>query len=200
MRLIDAEFPIVVYDNLYNDDEIQYICRELDFLESRLDTPEDTGSAKTIDGKILKGNSGIWLDNFFIDRTKSDILKVNRKPFNILNEQCRNFEKDWWFKYTYVKEDYTLLSYYENSDYYSKHNDEAHITILTWFHRTPKSFSGGNLTFDDYDLTIECSHNRMVAFPSIIFHSVDKVIMEDKDIGKGIGRWCMSQFGHTVVQ
>lgn len=196
MEKIEVPFPLIVIDDLYDDNEQKRIWGELDFLESKLMPPEEVGSAYDGDNKSLKNSNGLWIDDLYSDRNTSNILTANRKPLAIIDQECRNLPNDWWFRNTLLKDDFTLLSYYEDGGYYSKHSDIAHMTVLTWFYRTPKSFEGGNLTFNDYDLTIDCVHNRMVAFPSMIFHSVDKIIMDDKDMGKGLGRWCITQFGH----
>ena len=68
------------------------------------------------------------------------------------------------------------------------------MTGITWFYREPKKFTGGNLRFPLFDMEIECKHNRVIVFPSSIYHGVDKIGMEEKDMGKKLGRFAMSQF------
>ena len=87
-----------------------------------------------------------------------------------------------------------LLSYYENQDYYKRHYDTALITCLTWFHKDPKKFSGGDFKFSDYNISIECKSNRMIVFPSMIFHEVEKIEMKEEDCGNRYGRYCFSHF------
>ena len=93
-----------------------------------------------------------------------------------------------------LNEDNTQILYYENNDEYKPHRDLARLTGITWFYREPKKFTGGNLRFPKFDVEIECKHNRVIVFPSSIHHGVDKVGMEEKDMGKKLGRFTMTQF------
>ena len=93
-----------------------------------------------------------------------------------------------------LNEDNTQILYYENNDEYKPHRDLARLTAITWFYREPKKFTGGNLRFPKFDMEIECKHNRVILFPSSIHHGVEKVGMEEKDMGKKLGRFTMTQF------
>ena len=81
----------------------------------------------------------------------------------------------WYFPGTAsnTNQHYTQLVYYENNDEYKSHRDCAQFTVLNWFYRKPKKFSGGNLYFEDFDLEIECLNNRTLIFPSVINHAVN---------------------------
>jgi len=188
-------FPYLIVKNLYSDSELKYIWRELDFLISSriLVGPEFTASAtceKT--GEILKKNSGVFLDDVYTNRDYSNILTLNSKSFQ--KEIIDEFAK-LSFGYESLKttnHDRTLISYYENNDSYKSHVDEAFFTFLTWFYKEPKQYIGGELTFTNYDHTIESENNCLVIFPSFIRHEVSKISMiEDKP---GHGRVCMAQF------
>ena len=41
-------------------------------------------------------------------------------------------------------------------------------------------------------ITVE--NNKMILFPSSFTHGVTEVTMENSDVGKGYGRYCLSQF------
>ena len=197
-------FPYIRIFDFYSDDELKLIWEELDFiLNGRiLCDPEKTGTAKE-NGISLKQNKGIFLDNLYYDRNTSNILNINRNLFSTIVNISSESNIHWIFKNSLktLNWDATLISYYENSDYYEKHNDISEFTCLTWFYKKPKKFSGGDLSFPDFDLKIEVEDNSLILFPSSIGHEVSEVKMEQKDIGKKLGRICMSQFmGHTMVQ
>lgn len=194
MKVITDPFHYLHIENLYNDEELRNIWAELDMygcVPERYLPPEETDSAKNNDGVLLKSNSGLWLDEIYVNdyRYMSNILVVNRKLFSLLNQ-----ESSWFFKNASFNQDTTLISYYENNDYYKKHNDVSYVTACTWFYKEPKRFLGGDFHFDDYDITIKSKNNTCVVFPSNINHSVDKISISEEYTNKGFGRYCMTQF------
>ena len=190
----NEKIPYYLVEDFYTEREENLIKQELDFLLPSLKGPEGTMSA-TKQGETLKQNTGIFVDTVYTDRSYSQILTLNRKLFSLLEEQKESLtNKDWFFKNQQTTGDYTLVSYYEQSDYYKSHSDNALYTSLCWFYREPKSFSGGNLTFTDFDISIECKNNRMIVFPSMINHEVSEVRMDEEKVGQGLGRWCLTQF------
>ena len=186
-------FHFILVDDTYDKFELALIWKELDFLISadKLHGGDGTGTATDMQGNVLKSNKGIFLEHVYLSRDYSNILTANRKLFmdGILRP------KDSWFfstqKYDY---DSTLISYYEDGDYYRPHQDDVKVTACTWFWKEPKLFTGGNLFFPDYDIQIEIQNNSTILFPSHVRHAVENVKMDEKDKGKGHGRICMSQF------
>lgn len=196
-------FPCIIIEDYYNEEEKALIWKELDFFLPSLKSPDHTGSAvDSVTNETLKRNKGLYLDSIFNDRDVSNILKVNRKLFHMLEEEKDNIGyNNWFFKNQNTHSDTTLVSYYETSDYYKPHKDESLFTSLTWFYKEPKSFTGGDFNFPDYNITIECQHNMTVIFPSMIRHSVDSVSVDDDKLDQGYGRWSITQFGsyHSVT-
>ena len=189
-------FPFLEIENMYDDEQLKLIWQELEFLNQsdKFESPEETGSAQK-DGKTLKKNTGIFLDNLYKTRNISNILNVNKNLFapHILEEfssLCFLYEN---IKHT--NEDTTLISYYDNGGYYKPHQDNALYTAVTWFFKEPKKFNGGDFYFTDYNLKIEVKNNKTVLFPSIIYHSVDEISM-NVDFPPGYGRYVMVQFIH----
>ena len=90
--------------------------------------------------------------------------------------------------------DATLISYYENADYYKGHIDHATLTALTYFYEEPKHFTGGDIYLREYDITLECVHNRTYLIPSLVEHEAKEIRMADEYLSKGLGRFCMAQF------
>ena len=87
-----------------------------------------------------------------------------------------------------------MVSYYENSDYYKSHRDDAIVTVLNYFFKEPKRFEGGEIIFTDYDLKFQVTNEITIIFPSNIKHEVSEIYLDKKYEGKGLGRFCMNQF------
>lgn len=192
--------PVVIIDNFYDDEEYKRIWLELDFLlndKDRLLNPIESGSAYDIDENnekvYLKSNKALWLDQLYADRNMSYILGINRKIF--WDEIAKELPKTHtFFRYLSASNgDSTLISYYENADYYDFHEDKALITCLSWFYKKPKKFSGGTLYLEE-DVKVECKDNRLIMFPSCIKHSVEPVSMPKEFENSVNGRITMTQF------
>ena len=188
-------FPHILIENLYTEEEEILIKKELDFLLPSLKDPVSTGAALN-GSEPLKRNKGIFIDRTYHDRSVSYILNINRKVFNVLEEQKNKVVHDnWFFKNQKTNRDASLISYYEDGDYYDTHYDVALYTVLSWFYKEPKSFTGGDFLFPDYDIRIECKNNMTIIFPSMIPHKVENVSVDNNKLGQGYGRWCLTQFG-----
>jgi hypothetical protein len=187
--------PVVVVDNFYDDKACQLIWQELCFLnnDNKLMGPEETGSALDINTNApLKNNTGITLDEIYSDRNVSNILKENRKIFFDDIADCF-IDFNVFFRYLRASNlDTTIVQYYENSNFYKSHTDGATITALAWFYDQPQRFQGGRLIFEN-GLSIDCRYNRIVVFPSILFHSVEPVSMKEDDRNHGAGRYSITQ-------
>jgi len=194
-------FPFLEIENMYDRLQLKLIWQELEFLNQldKLESPEKTGGAEEEEGKILKKNSGLYLDNLYKTRNISNILTVNTNLFasHILEEfssLCFLYEN---IKHT--NNDTTLISYYDNGGYYKSHQDNALYTAITWFFKEPKKFNGGDFYFSNYNCKIEIKNNKTILFPSVVNHSVDEVIMNNKsDFSQGYGRYSMTQFFHLL--
>lgn len=198
---LDFGFPIILIDDYYSDEELTLIWEELLFLGKKdilySESHPKSEGAKTTSGISLKSNYSVFLDKLFsYDRNFSNILKVNRKLFNQWNNIITQ-NSHWFYKNLFCSADFTLFSYYENQNYYDLHKDSATATSLSWFFKEPKKFEGGNLFFEN-EKKIEVKNNRMVIFPSIIPHGVSSVTMNKEDLNKQFGRFCITQFLHTV--
>ena len=188
--------PVVMIDDFYDEIAQEKIMQELLFLNNdskKMNKTIDTGSA--IDEhtkKPLKNNKGVFLHDVFVYREYSNILTESSKRFFEENIETHLKEKHKFFYYFSIINLYsTLVSYYEQSDYYRSHTDSAIITAIIWFYKTPKSFSGGNLIIEK-DLEIECKKNRMVIFPSILEHEVTEVEMNSGVSDNNFGRFSIT--------
>jgi Rps23 Pro-64 3,4-dihydroxylase Tpa1-like proline 4-hydroxylase len=179
-------FPFLQIENLYNESELKLIWQELDFLNY----PEKLKIEENIP---LKSNKGLFLDTIYPEREISNILTLNSKSFD---SEIVDAFSELSFGYQSIKQtndDSTLISYYENADYYKPHEDIAMYTAVTWFFKEPKAFIGGDFYFSDYNVKIEVQNNMMILFPSFVKHSVDEITLKDKSLS-GYGRYAMTQF------
>ena len=189
-------FPYILIEDLYTQEEEDLIKKECDFLLPGLLDHERTNAAvDALTGQSLKKNKGVFIDDVWaIHRDFSYILKCNRKIFHLLQEQKEKLGYDnWFFKNQKTNIDHTLISYYEDDDFYLPHSDAAVYTVLTWFYKEPKSFTGGDFVFPDYDLRLECKNNLTIVFPSMIDHQVESVKVDDDKLNQGFGRWTLTQ-------
>lgn len=189
--------PIVVIDNYHSQSACNKIWQELCFLNNSQEKflgPKQTGSALDIDtGITLKQNMGISLDNLYADPTISNILQENKKLFS--NDLFTQLQKHHVF-FRYLRGSpscSTLLQYYEDGDHYKTHTDGATLTAICYFYKIPKSFSGGDLIIED-KLQVECGYNRMIILPSILFHSVKSIKVDQALLGQNFGRYSITQF------
>ena len=192
---IKNPFPFLQIENLYDENELKLIWQELDFLNcpNKLQPPEKTGTALNEENIPIKKNKGLFLDEIYSKREISNILTLNRKLFN---SEIKDAFSELSFGYQSIKctnSDSTLISYYENADYYRPHRDIALYTAVTWFFKEPKAFIGGDFYFSDYNMKIEMQNNMMILFPSFVEHSVDEIILKNKSLS-GYGRYAMTQF------
>ena len=198
IQYLENEFPYIIIDNTYDEFELNLIWEELNFLchpHKLKGDPRTTSSALRSDGTPKKNNMCLFLDNVYTNRNTSNILGINRK---LLSNEMFFLKQhpNWFFKEFMCNYDTTLISYYEDSNYYERHYDHCIVTMLTWLFNEPKKFNGGNvnLHYEDNVTKIECLNNRTLIIPSMINHSVDKVEMSESAMFKKQGRICISQF------
>lgn len=187
-------FHYIYVEDFYSEGELELIWEELKFLSrpGKLQSPEVTGSAHDEQGKPLKRNAGLWLDQVYSGgRHISNILSVNRKLFS---SGVLDSSESWFFNDKVIYKDYTQISYYQDGDGYGTHKDKASITALTWFFREPREFEGGDLIFPNHGVTIPVRNNCTIIFPSQMPHEVSTVVAPNLNFGGG--RYCMSQFCH----
>jgi Rps23 Pro-64 3,4-dihydroxylase Tpa1-like proline 4-hydroxylase len=187
--------PVVIINDFYSDTACELIWQELCFLnnDQKMSGPEKTGTAfDKITNIPLKQNLGIMLDEIYADRKVSNILKENRKIFQ---KDIVDHLVDYHVFFRYLINstmDNTVVQYYENSNFYKPHTDFATITAISWFYERPKKFQGGRLFFED-DSVVDCNYNRMIIFPSVLFHSVEEIIISDSDRNQNFGRYSITQ-------
>jgi len=196
-EIFKEPYPYIVIDDFYDYNEYQLIWQELDFLtyDWKMVGPDKAGSA-SVDGRYLKNNRCIWIDQAYGDRDLSNILKVGRKLFT--DERVKQAVKEagsLFDMFTELDRDCTLLSYYDNATRYEPHRDKNIVTALYWTFRQPRVFSGGDLTFTDTDQVVELRDNRMLLFLAQMNHEVSEIRMHNREEPfSGLGRYCITNF------
>jgi hypothetical protein len=189
---INDPFPHVIIENVYEKWELDLIWSELSFYRTgnMMLPPEYGASAKTADGEYLKKNATIFLDTLYTNRDASHILVMNRRLFE---KDVVDATRNHWMlsQFATCDVDFTLLSYYGDSEYYKPHQDAASYTALTHFFKEPKGFDGGDIVFEDFDFSYPVKNNRIILFNSHIRHAVKEVKMNNPD--PSYGRWVMAQ-------
>lgn len=187
--------PHVIVHNWFNDFELEQVWSELNFLtdKNKLLSPERTGSAQTRNGKLIKNNHGVFLDNLYAYREISGILTHTRKLWdrNFIDEISKfNFVFDYLRTANY---DTCLLSYYEEGDNYLEHFDISALTGIIHLYKEPLHFSGGELIIRNKQFATE--NNRFILFPSCALHKVTPLkFTSNVKPFSGFGRYTISQF------
>ena len=195
------KIPSIIKRNFFDESDLDLIWNEIQFLNNDylMNDPIHTGTATDENGTPKKSNKGIFVSQLYKDYNYSSIWRASRKIFNGITEE---FSKLHFCTRSVLSTNQSdiLYSYYENGGYYAPHEDSCITTVLYWFCKKPKKFSGGNLIFNDTEEVIKFEHNTMVMFPSWAKHSVTEVIMEDEDMGKNLGRHCFTHFLNISYQ
>ena len=206
-------YPYIVIDDLYSYDQLDLIWREIDFLidGDKLDYPEKTSSARD-SGGLKKKNKGVFLGDVYSD---SNICQCNKKIFKEFPEIMLGSDS-WFFSRlgsspSIINDCQSLLSYYDEGDYYKPHWDLARVTMCTWLYKEPKGFYGGDFILNpkETDLsnemyptkTIELKNNRSVIFPGMILHGVTPVKMNKQFANTkfDVGRFTITNFLTTEM-
>lgn len=158
--------------------------------------PEYTGSAYTERGVSLKQNRGAFSSNdTLFDKVMMTVLSslgdegniegLRESPFFyslFLKKEGNKTANQMMFAFTRSY----LSAVYDDGDHYKSHPDATIVSALFWLDDAGADFTGGDLTFTDYNETVKYRHNRLVLFFGPHRHEVDAV--------KGNGRICVSTF------
>ena len=193
VEVLHEDPPIILVKNLYDKEAKEKIILELNFLHEKLGDVADAGASPDEKGEYITSKTGLFLNNVYKEKAVSDILKQNKFVLDII---AALGEKYWVYSCSEVLEYSTLVSYYEEGDYYKYHKDASVVSAITWFYKNPKNFSGGELKFSDLNIKVPCEDNSMVIFPGMVSHEVTEVKMLDKTIKKS-GRFSITQFFTT---
>lgn len=190
----------VVIDDFYSTEQMVDIWKELTWLtKPSIMQDQSTLSSAQLEGVIQTSKRGIFLEEAFVNWKHSAL--ISNLIYNMSEKEFQDkiFELNPLYKILYGCNFRThLLSYYENSDYYKPHTDSAVFTILSYFTKEPKNFSGGEIiltsTNGERHATVEVKNNRVVIIASCTKHSVNPIISNMTNTLSGNGRYCCSAF------
>lgn len=198
--LITLPFPHLIIRNTFNEQELKLIWRELEFLNSpyKLARPGASGVALDELTRLpLSNNFSLFLDEAFNRHELSDILRINKK---IIDPGITNAFYGLSPLLGHIKminKYSTMIRYYETGEYYRGHRDNARFTAISYFFKDPKSFTGGDLHFDDFEHTVNIENNMTILFVGSIIHSTTELVMTDHtERFSGYGKYAMTQFLH----
>lgn len=200
---IEDGIDAVVIDNFYSDSQLEDINKELCWMTkpSIMTGPENLATATDEKGGMLSSKKGIFLEEVFKNWRHSSLISY---PWENLNkkevvENILSFNGLYKSLYRCNSRSH-LLSYYENSDYYKPHFDVSFFTFLSYFHKEPKCFDGGEIRLSSYDnskfATVEIKNNRVVLISSSTLHEVLPIKSKNNTTNtlSGNGRYCCSVF------
>jgi Rps23 Pro-64 3,4-dihydroxylase Tpa1-like proline 4-hydroxylase len=204
IALLQEPFPHAIIDDFYDEKELKLIWQELDFYThpDKFVPASEIGGA-TRNGEKLPKHSGMQLDHLYdTNRKISNILTCNRKVFNkeVIEAFASLSPLIWDIKE--ASYDITIIKYYEDTDYYKFHRDGPRFTCLTYLHKEPKAFTGGDLHFHQFDYTIPIVNNRLIFFTGCIDHASTPIVMNEEyknNKYSGFGKYTITQFiGHKA--
>lgn len=195
---VQDPFPHAILTDIYTEDELKLIWRELDFLtsENKVVGTEEMGVAYDfLSRKKKANNSGLNLDEIYPFRNISDILTLNRKVFIPEIAETLSDIHPLYTGYFKVNHDNTKIRYYDNDQEYVAHTDNSPYTICTYFYKDRNKIKGGDLKFPRYDYTIKTENNMAVFFCGHLEHMATPATrLDDWKPFDGYGRYCMNQF------
>jgi len=174
MQVLNAgSLSYAVIDDMYSPQEIYAAKKEIEFLQIVKQGPSETQSALNDDGSYLKSGGGIFIDDFYTDRSSSVLLTLNRRIFNQdLVEHL--VSKNYFYRHIATSNfDSTLINFYDDSEQYKVHHDRSIFTALTFF--KIGTFSGGNFCFPAHGVVIEPVEGRTVLFPGCVPHQANPI-------------------------
>tara|TARA_R100000231_G_scaffold125548_1_gene95931 strand:- start:36 stop:593 length:558 start_codon:yes stop_codon:yes gene_type:complete len=178
-------FPHVLLEDYFTKSEWETCMREIERIKLHLMPGENTGSARhPKTGQVTKYNSGMFLGDLGV----SEIITMSRQ--HMYQELFEQIDCEWWrqvWRMNNANQESWLLSRYVEGQYYNTHRDSSQFTMLLWLHHLPKTFSGGDLIFCDFDnYTVPCNNNTGVIFFGPLRHEVPPI--------KGYGRYTVTCF------
>lgn len=190
---------ILLFDGWYSKEEEALVWKELDLFsqQDKFERAENTVVAKNRDG-TPKGKSFRLYLSLFYNNNYAHMSPIQNFSSKVLDPKFQQIVRDEspMFSRTFfnTNKTHTLISYYDDSDYYDSHIDSFFWTMLIWFYKEPKKFTGGDLYFEDFDITIPIKHNRAIMFPCYYMHASTLVNLPQEEKFKNLGKYTITHF------
>ena len=117
IKLDEAHYYLKI-TNLFNENELSEIWKELDFILDPSKLSNDTSTAKDKNGNLKAHKNGVFIESIFKDRKYSNILRCYKKHLDIKLFELTSEHSYYWSLLGRTTHDTTLLNYYQNGDYY----------------------------------------------------------------------------------
>lgn len=177
-------FTFIVIDDWLDTETNKLVLDEINRLipymkESKVGA--DTGS---VIADYFKKSKNLWLYlHYKLKPHTVDIAKIFEQNLwkKEMKDLFRSTGDSAFIASLYTNHSEMLLSKYENGDHYDWHRDYSPLlTVNYMIAEEPLKFNGGAFLFGDWDNkelsnTVEFKNNRLVIFPSRVFHKVSPV-------------------------
>lgn len=177
--------PFVVIDNVFSDNQLKLIWREIEFFTSELKMsfPAYKGSDHENSGIVERSDQGIFLNNAFPNHQYSDLLFASRFLFDIdVRDELRKYPVFRGFDA--LNYDLQFLSYFQDKNFAKVEYNRCSYTIYTWLYKEPETFDGGELEFlqvvDGKTHSVKRKNNRAVIFLGPTPHEITEVKTKNK--------------------
>jgi hypothetical protein len=200
----DTNFPFLIIDNWYTEEEEQLIWKELNFFTSFskniIPRSENQSDVASLNNVPLSKSYRFYLDTYFTEegRKFSHILNYQYKfkmpSFHHLIKDTSAIGR--LFPATNFNS--SMITYYEDNDFYKEHFDSVLFTCLIWMVKEPKIFEGGELSFTEDETTINLRNNRMIIFPGYYKHKVNTIKFLENKNTLGYGKFTINHFFNII--
>jgi hypothetical protein len=160
------------YDEMWF--ELSNLCND-----EMLSNSEKSGGARNARGELLRFNRGLFIDSVMSD---SCIIKYMNKLFEKeIFEELMNYNQNYGVLQNNKIHQSNLINHYMGGHSYNFHKDNALLTVITVFHKTPKPYTGGVLTFRENNsiLEVELEPRDLVIFGSVTDHAVSPIVLNE---------------------
>jgi len=180
MKILHNNDPFfhISLENIFSEDRLKIIFKEINELKNNFENPESTGSS-TYNFEVLKKNTGMFLvksenyENLKTIKFIDNCIKKISITDNWKNTAFRRlFDSVIWGS--------ELINCYKKNDYYKPHVDEGIFTLLFFLWERTSNFEGGDLFFPEYDYLHKCKNNHGILFFSKELHGVTPIISKEK--------------------
>jgi hypothetical protein len=170
MQIQHLRYPFyhtIIYN--YFDEEYQSIYDECKYITSTQPLPDFTGDNHHTSLVKQYLTKPFLLDTIYEgNREGSSILQGLRKIYGL------NLKENPFSGYIPVSNfDLSFLVEYKNGSSYFKHKDLGILTFLYTVWDEPKTWTGGDLVFTNYDYRPYLRNNCCLIFPSFELHEVE---------------------------
>lgn len=171
MHIVNLKYPFhhtIIYDYFDNYPELYEDCQ---YVASNHRIPDFTDDAHHTALVNVHNTKPFLLDDIYsCNREQSKLLNATRKIYGIVNQLKDNPFSGYIPVSNY---DLTFLVEYRNLSSYFPHKDLGILTFLYTFWDEPKTWTGGDLVFNEYNYRPYLKSNCCLIFPSFELHEVE---------------------------